>query len=374
MKRSPLLLSLALLGALSLSPLAAAAEKAPTAEQVCTALTKGAKKQSGKAAKGRLALAAAIKRLAKEPEDVNVRSKGKGLTPLMIAAALGEKDAVAWLLSIGADPTVKDADGKDAFDRTTDAAITELLKKGTIFSWDEAIAYLESIRPEDWPTPNYYDSWTQIALSRSGMLKHCREVAEGKYAHHEFLEDCTMLGLSKMVSFLFRNPTERAIALDCPNVLPGLPGKQWLPILNLYHAHQKEIRLGHPEYREEFTTNAKLCAWICDNKGWGTALYYGATGAPLMITAGLQSIKDSPTPVPAEKLQEELDSAIELCARLDDNDAKAGKAVNHHRLEAAKLLLQAGAQYTNGADAPYSAISAEMKKLLQSAAKKKQGK
>ncbi len=396
MKRTPLLLSLALLGALSLSPLAAAAEKVPTAEQVCTALTKAAKKAGKKAdaktkaeAKGRLALAAAIKRLAKEPENVNVRSKGKGLTPLMIAAALGEKNAIRWLISIGGDPTVKDADGKDAFARTKNTAITKLLKEGAILSWDEAIAYLESIRPEDWRKPQSASSdWVRRGLeeggsmSRNHMLNTCRELAktENPNVERHILEDCTMLGLCKMVSFLLRDCAERgvnetcSIFFDCDNFLTDIPSEQLLPMLNIYKAHQVEIRHGHAGcYKEEITTNAKLCRWISDDLGWEYAIGYGASMyAPHMIRASLQSIKDSPTPVPADKLQEVLDNALCRCEDYDARDARAGIPVNPYLLEAATILLEAGAQRTMDENHPDGARSVELKKLLKTAAKKKQ--
>ncbi len=208
MKTSPLLLSLALLGALSLSPLASAAEKVPTAKQVCTGLTKAAKKandKTGAEAKGRLALAAAIKKLEKAPEDVNLRSKGKGLTPLMIATALGEKDAVRWLLTIGADPYIQDNDKKDSFARTQNKAITALLRKHSLATWEEALKHLESIPEKDWLDPA--DSTEKRFDSRADIMKACQQLSQGQESDihpYSLAWDFTHLGDHKMLSFLAR--------------------------------------------------------------------------------------------------------------------------------------------------------------------------
>ncbi len=176
MKHTPILFSLALLGSLSISPLAAAAAETPSAQQVCTALTKSAKKAGKKPdakAKARLALAAAIKRLEKEPENVNVGSKGKGITPIMIAAALGEKDAIRWLIAIGADPTVKDAAGKDAFARTKDKDVSALLRKASFLTWEDAISWVENMKDEDWlktQVPDGADEETRKKYEPEGPL------------------------------------------------------------------------------------------------------------------------------------------------------------------------------------------------------------
>ncbi len=391
MKQTHLLLSLTLLGFLSLSPFASAAET-PSAQQVCAALTKSAKKAGKKPdakAKARLALAASIKRLEKEPENVNVRSKGKGLTPIMIAAALGEKDAIRWLISIGADPTVKDAAGKDAFARTQDEEVTSLLKGGGISSWKEAIAYLESIRAQDWPKPPDVDNdWILRQykeggkMSRSVMLATCRSLAEASSNRAElsdFLAHCSMLGLLKLLPFLFQEGTEKGCFAHEPATFYFedwqyvVPSKLWLPIFKVYAAHGGVIYFGHPSYNEEICTNKELAEWMSSHMGWKEGILYGASACSThMIKRGMELAKEKA--VPKNDLQDAMDEALERCAQHDGREAEKGAPVNPNRMKAAKLLIQAGAspqnerKYTNCME---YAKSDAMKKLLEAAAKQK---
>ncbi len=155
------------------------------------------------------ALATAIRRLEKHPENVNVGSKDKHITPLMLATGLGHKDAIRWLVAHGADPSVKDKEGRDSFSRTEDETITELLKEGGIFSWEQALAHVESIRPADWPqTPEELQ-----CSSREDIISTCRARAEGSEGENlinpfTLAGDCLNLGDMKMVSFLARTEKE----------------------------------------------------------------------------------------------------------------------------------------------------------------------
>ena len=63
--------------------------------------------------------------------DLHAVDSGEGFTPLMTAAALGEKDVVKVLLKHNADKTIKDGDGDSALSHamtSRNAEIVELLK------------------------------------------------------------------------------------------------------------------------------------------------------------------------------------------------------------------------------------------------------
>ncbi len=142
------LLSLFILSTLMLAaPVYAAA---PSAANVCASLKKSAaaaakakKPESAKRAKGLQALAASIAQIDAGKMDVNQRSVKTGLTALMVATALKEKETIRWLVAKGAEPAVKDAKGRDSFARAKDEELTALLKEGNIFSWEEALPLLE---------------------------------------------------------------------------------------------------------------------------------------------------------------------------------------------------------------------------------------
>ncbi len=227
MKQTPVSIALALLSALVLVPSAAAA---PDAAKVCAGLTQSAQKVGKKAdakakaeAKGRLALAAAIKKLAKAPENVNEGSKGKGITPLMIATALGEKDAVAWLLSIGADPTIKDAEGKDALSRTEDEELTALLKTGALFSWEEAIAYLENSKDE----------------ALKALVELCRKNATNAEGPEYNLVIASAGTDVKLTSFVLRHcPYGKLHSYRGTLNVGKLPKEKRVPMLNLLNAYE----------------------------------------------------------------------------------------------------------------------------------------
>ncbi len=326
MKRTPLLLSLALLGSLSLFPLATAAEKVPTAKQVCTGLTKAAKKANGKngaEAKGRLALAAAIRKLEKAPEDVNLRSKGKGLTPLMVATALGEKNAVRWLLAIGADPYIQDNDKKDSFARTQDKAITALLHKHSLATWEEALKHLESIPEKDWLTP------ADSREKRADIMKACQQLSQGQESDihpYTLAYNFTYLGDHKMLSFLARQGKEwnyhgmcshyhaavtsphkekRVAAfnllesLACMGEHPGMEGMYWL----------KEGALHE---------DAKAMRWVLNYLGALQSISWGAkVGMMDLVKMGIEQAKREKADT--KKFQIAIVAATED-AFLTDND------------------------------------------------------
>ncbi len=288
MKHTPILFSLALLGSLSLSPLASAAET-PSAQQVCAALTKSAKKAGKKAdakAKARLALAASIKRLEKEPENVNVGSKGKGITPIMIAAALGEKDAIRWLISIGADPAIKDAAGKDALSRTTDAEVTALLKTGALFTWSEAIAFIENATDEG------------TASHREQLLKESRKcstlppnVAQEPIRSFAALS-CGYAVDVKIVSFALRQLELRSIE-NKPFFVYPIPAGKRLPILNLLEAYGFKYRINFHAWPQNEQLGKSEVDWFIRHLDAASLIAAGnQTGITEMIEAGNQKNKE----------------------------------------------------------------------------------
>ncbi len=296
------LCSLALLGSLSLSPLASAAET-PSAQQVCAALTKSAKKQSGNQAKGRLALAAAIKKLEKAPEDVNVRSKGKGITPLMIATALGDKDAIRWLISIGADPTIPDAEGKDSLARTTDEALTELLKTGALFTWEEVLAHLSNITQDDWLQATQSASDKKMAeefqqdISRKEWKNWCEFATSENTSPGNLCDSLitfAVLGDTKLVSFLSRHlaeSDERHFLFD--HICALTPPKRALAMLNLLESHGVNPRIHvSTEFNlriKTLATDKKLTKWTMKHLDAGDLILCGAcAGSQEMIEAGIR--------------------------------------------------------------------------------------
>ncbi len=305
MKHTPILFSLALLGSLSLSPLAAA--ETPSAQQVCAALTKSAKKAGKKAdakAKARLALAAAIKRLEKTPEDVNVRSKGKGITPLMIATALGEKDAIRWLISIGADPTIKDASGKDSLARAKDEEVTTLLKEGAIFTWEEAITYLENSEDE----------------ACRFLLDDCRKcsTSEKKYEIGNFLMRCARTD-TKMTSFVYRLGN-----LDYRNSLHfssicELPSGKNLAMLNLLDALGHQWNLWSNYAGEALRQDKKLAKWAKKKLAADDLIFCGAeAGLNDMIELGIHKAKKEGTE--PEELYQHLGNAIGIALKANQEE------------------------------------------------------
>lgn len=101
----------------------------------------GKKDEKGDAAKKAQA------RLLKELRSVTSASKvnnrdEQGQTPLMHAAALNARLAVCWLVAKGADVTVKDGNGKTAYDYANSVSIRELLR----------ICADEKKAPEEWET------------------------------------------------------------------------------------------------------------------------------------------------------------------------------------------------------------------------------
>ncbi len=394
MRYTPHLLALALVSPLCLMPLASAAPNAPGAQKICAALTQSAKnsgKKNDAKAKARLALAAAIKKLEKAPEEVNARSKGKGITPLMVATALGEKDAIRWLISIGADPTIKDAAGKDSLSRAKDDATSALLKKGGIFTWKEALAYLESINPKDWAQiPDGASSWVlkEYAeggmLSRRSMLGTCRKLAAAPnpiaYELYNFLTNCALSGHFKLLPFLFHECEKRDFIGE-NKITPVvrfedwqyfLPDRLWLPLFRAFADRGYEIDFGHPSYNEVLTTDKKLAKWMSNYAGWEEAILYGASsGSLLMVTCGADEAKQQK--VPPDKLQSALNEALKRSADHDGREYENGKPDNPHYLQVAKYLMDTSAKPIDTnvlMNCREEAKSAAMIKLFETAAAK----
>lgn len=60
--------------------------------------------------------------------DVDTRNKRDGATPLIVSVTNGYSDCTSRLLELGADPSIKDADGRTAFDIAREGKLDEVLK------------------------------------------------------------------------------------------------------------------------------------------------------------------------------------------------------------------------------------------------------
>lgn len=101
----------------------------------------GKKDEKGDAAKKAQARLLKGLRSVTSASKVNNRDE-QGQTPLMHAAALNARLAVCWLVAKGADVTVKDGNGKTAYDYANSVSIRELLR----------ICADEKKAPEEWET------------------------------------------------------------------------------------------------------------------------------------------------------------------------------------------------------------------------------
>ncbi len=378
MKQTPLLFSLALLGSLSLSPPAAAAET-PSAQLVCAALTKSAQKAGKKAdakAKGRLALAAAIKRLEKEPENVNERSKGKGITPLMVATALGEKDAIRWLISIGADPTIKDASGKDSLARAKDDATTALLKEGAFFTWEEVQAHLNNISQDDWIQAVEAAENKELAKEFLRDISHTEwstwcEWASSEETNASLLIDrlgtFAVLGDTKMISFLSRHLAGNDVKIFFFDRVCALtPAKRALAMLNLLTANGLDSHVNHSEELNlrirTLATDKKLTKWAMEHLQAADLIPCGAcVGSQEMIEAGIRKGTEEKYEYLHARLAKATAWAVEenhadiLRFLLKQDRSEYGgcreaveAAVRHNRLEMLKLLVDDAPRVWNG--------------------------
>lgn len=68
-----------------------------------------------------------IQQLVKQGADVNARTREEAQTPLHIAAALGKMKSVEALIALGADRTIKDAQGRTPLDAAERAGLTEVV-------------------------------------------------------------------------------------------------------------------------------------------------------------------------------------------------------------------------------------------------------
>ncbi len=209
-----------------------------TADEAVSALCDGLKKSAARAsgakknseatkrARGLQALAASIRQIDAGKLDVNHRSKKTGMTALMVATALGEKKAVRWLIAKGADPSVKDASGRDSFVRTKDEELTTLLKKGGIFSWEEALPLLEK-----YPCGSFWvqGGWATLAKTNELGFKDLEAVAPDM----------------KLMAFIMRQAEGGVNSLTGSNrqspvdivLHPELTHEQCLYVLHLLLAH-----------------------------------------------------------------------------------------------------------------------------------------
>ncbi len=201
---------------------------------LCNGLKKSAARASkakkdpdaAKRAKGLHALGASIRQIDSGKLDVNHRSKKTGMTALMVATALGEKDAVRWLVAKGADPSVKDASGRDCFSRTTDEEVMALLKEGGVFSWEEALPLLEK-----YPCGSFWvqGGWATLAKTNELGFKDLEAVAPDM----------------QLMAFIMRQAEGGVNSLTGSNrqapvdilLHPKLTHGQCLYLLNLMQAH-----------------------------------------------------------------------------------------------------------------------------------------
>ena len=61
----------------------------------------------------------AAKCLLEQGANLNYRTRNNGATPLQRAVTANKPEMVKYLLSLGADPSIKDLDGLNAMDRAT---------------------------------------------------------------------------------------------------------------------------------------------------------------------------------------------------------------------------------------------------------------
>ncbi len=162
---------------LALSPLAPAEEA--SAESIASALESSAEtmtkqsKQALKKLKKKKQSAAAQKEAKKKAAHAEKRAEllqmlaarlraieagdapvdeadDKGNTALMLAAALGEKDAVNWLLAKGASTTLRNSKEKNAAELCPDEELAQLIRAaGPPTSWDEMMALFQGNNESD---------------------------------------------------------------------------------------------------------------------------------------------------------------------------------------------------------------------------------
>ncbi len=192
---------LTLCGLLSHLPLTAQADFTP-AQPLIEALTAKAEAAAGsdglsKRADMELALARHIDEVQNKGGDVD-KELGDGNTALMLAVALGEREAARYLLLFGADPNKKNAEGKCALDLAWDDAMRTLLKEeAPLTTWEEADAafntFADTLSAAFGNKNNAINAWQKAANDKR---------AESCYAAIRLLalED----GSSRLVSFLMR--------------------------------------------------------------------------------------------------------------------------------------------------------------------------
>ncbi len=307
MSLSRYLRTLAALGPLCLA-VSAPAEELPSARELSDVLRSSAqqpaagKAGAGTRAKALVALADVLLRLEEEPENVNLRSKDKGNTALILASSLGEEDTIRWLLAHGADPTVKDARGKDALAHARNKNIVTLLRGSMLADWDEALAHLEAIAPEDWPKPppdadaeltNMYTE--EGLLSRRNMLGWCLDASQDADLFpprlQELREYFCLLGDEAMVSFLSRQllevgleDNEYGFGFLCAH----LPASGRLRMLNLLTAHGAQGRTSYHHSRV-LAQDRKLAAWAIRHLDWPVLISSAAhSGAQEVLEAGIR--------------------------------------------------------------------------------------
>ncbi len=81
-------------------------------------------------------LANRLKAIEKDGSNLD-KADGRGMTALMLAASLNEKDAVQWLLDKGANPALTNKNGKTAADLCPDETLANLIREKTVPSAEQ---------------------------------------------------------------------------------------------------------------------------------------------------------------------------------------------------------------------------------------------
>ncbi len=270
------------------------AEATPPARELCAMLNRAAKKvprqqQDSFArdiADSIRALALAVERFERSPEEINLSMMGRGVTALMVATELREGDVIRWLVERGADPAVRDASGRSCFDRTSDAHLLTLLRQGGIFSWDEVIERLDTL--EEWPNASQ-----EGPFSRDECLENCRAWAAGKEffsssdeARAVMVLCCRDLKDLQLVRFLLRSGVA---SLSLSEVVQWVPQEQWVSMLNLHLAHGIRLSMGGGEYPEPFRHDRAMYQWYLKHHHWADLIEHGVgLGSVEMVRVGIR--------------------------------------------------------------------------------------